>query len=187
MSVQTIAGAALVKALRKAWKRDRDHRYVLNEPWVFPALTERVPDYDGKNVTIHNSVIMVHPNGICDGATGVPDKIGKSDFRPGALLHDVFYSELGAIAKAWGWPRSRVRKLADNLFYGTNRRYAKTWLAELYDEGVRKIGAPFVWIKRLLALLAFAALVAGCGGCSTPVDPFGPGEWEDPVYEEIKR
>lgn len=187
MSVQTIAAGALVKALKKAWKRDRDHRYVLKEPWVFPPLNEPVPDYDGKNVTIHNSVIMIHPNGICDGATMAPDKIGKNDARPGAMIHDILYSELGAMAKAWGWPRARVRKMADNAFYGTNLRYAKPWFARLYHEGVRKGGWPLGWFERLLALLAFAALVAGCGGCSTPVDPFGPGEWEDPVYEEIKR
>lgn len=187
MSVQTIAGAALVKAIKKAWRKDRDHRYRLNQPWSLPRLVEPVPDYHGRYVTIEDSVITVQPSDVCDGATLAPDKVGRWLLIEAALAHDALYAELDAIAEAWGWPLSKVRRWADDVFYGVAIMRAPHWLARLYWRGIRAGGGIAHAVGRLLALLVLAAVVAGCGGCSTPTDPFGPGEWEDPVYERIDR
>ena len=193
MSVQTIAGAALVKALKKAWRKDRDHRYRINQPWSLPRLVDPVPDYAGRYVTIEDSVITVQPSDICDGATLAPDKVGHWVLIEAALAHDAIYAELDGIAAAWGWQRARVRRWADDVFYGIAILRAPHWLARLYWHGIRAGGGIAHAVGRLLALLAFAALcvlcgmLAGCGGCSTPTDPFGGQEQEEPVYEKVEK
>ena len=187
MSVQTIAAGALVKALKKAWKRDRDHRYRLKQPWSLPPLTEPVPDYHGRYVAIEDSVITVQPSDICDGATLAPDNVGRWVLIEAALAHDAIYSELDQIAKAWGWPRARVRRWADDVFYGIAILRAPHWLARLYWRGIRAGGGIAHAVGRLAALALLCGMVAGCGGCNTPVDPFGGQPADKPDYERIDR
>ena len=186
MGIETIVGSVLVKALKKAWRKDRDHRYRLNQPWSLPRLVEPVPDYAGRYVTIEDSVITVQPSDICDGATLSPDRVGRWILVEAALAHDALYAELDAIAEAWGWPLSRVRRWADDVFYGLAVARAPHWLARLYWRGIRAGGGIAHAVGRLLALLALAA-VAGCGGCASPVDPFDGQEIDKPDYERIDR
>lgn len=181
--IASTAGKAVIDAFRK----DRDHRYRLNKPWSLPRLVEPVPDYHGRYVTIEDSVITVQPSDICDGATLAPDKVGRWQLIEAALAHDALYTELDAIAEAWGWPLSKVRRWADDVFYGVAIMRAPHWLARLYWRGIRAGGGIAHAVGRLLALLALAAVVAGCGGCSTPSDPFGGQDIDHPDYERIDR
>ena len=89
------------KAVLDAFRKDRDHRYRLNQPWSLPRLVEPVPDYHGRYVTIEDSVITVQPSDICDGATLAPDKVGRWLLIEAALAHDALYAELDQIAKEW--------------------------------------------------------------------------------------
>ena len=187
MSIETIAGSVLVKALKKAWRKDRDHRYRLNQPWSLPRLVEPVPDYHGRYVTIEDSVITVQPSDICDGATLAPDKVGRWILVEAALAHDALYAELDAIAAAWGWPLSRVRKWADDVFYGVAVMRAPHWLARLYWRGIRAGGGIAHAVGRLLAVCVLCGLTAGCGGCSTPTDPFGGQPIDTPDYERFDK
>jgi len=187
MSVQTIAAEALVKALKKAWRKDRDHRYRLNQPWSLPRLVDPVPDYAGRYVTIEDSVITVQPGDICDGATLAPDKVGHWVLIEAALAHDALYAELDQIAAAWGWTRADTRKWADDVFYGLAIARAPHWLARLYWRGVRAGGGIAHAVGRLLAVCVLCGLAAGCGGCSTPTDPFGGQDVDKPDYERIDK
>ena len=187
MGIETITGSVLVKAIQKAWKRDRDHRYRLNQPWRLPRLIEPVPDYHGRYVTIEDSVITVQPSDVCDGATLAPDKVGRWQLIEAALAHDALYTELDAIAEAWGWSLSKVRRWADDVFYGVAIKRAPHWLARLYWRGVRAGGGIAHAVGRLLCAVALCGVVAGCGGCSTPSDPFGGQDIDHPDYERIDR
>jgi len=195
MSIGTIAGAALAKAIKKAWRKDRDHIYRLRKPWQMLELRDPVPDYEGRQMTIIDSVIVFHRASESDGATCAPDQIGKSnDFRPGSHAHDIMYDELEAIAKTFGWTLERTRWWADQIFTDLNSRYAGRPFVRIYHEGVRKFGwlaHLYGRVRRMLGCVALAgalaAAVAGCGGCATPVPMFVDGEMEEPELERIDR
>ena len=104
-----------------------------------------------------------------------------------ALAHVALYTELDAIAEVWGWPLSRVRRWADDVFYGLAVARAPHWLARLYWRGIRAGGGIAHAVGRLLCAVALCGVVAGCGGCSTPSDPFGGQDINLPDYERVDR
>lgn len=176
MSTEIIAGKMLIAALRKAYKRDRANRYRINQPWSLPRLADPVLDYTGRYVSIRDNIITVQPSEICDGATLSPDRVGRWSLVEAALAHDALYAELDGIAAAWDWPRARVRRWADDVFYGIASHRAPHWLARLYWRGIRATGGIAHAVGKLVAIAFLAACIAGCSGCATPRDPFAPDQ-----------
>lgn len=184
MGIEAITTGALLKALKKAYEKDRGNRYRLNAPWSLPRLVEPVPDYHGEHVTVEDSVITIQPYEDCDGCTLSPDRVGRWILVEAALAHDAIYGEMDAIAAAWGWPVSRVRRWADDVFYGIASARAPHVLARLYWRGIRACGGIAHAVGKIVAIILLAALATGCAGCRSPVDPFG-GEPISPAdYEQ---
>ena len=161
MGIETIAGSVLVKALQKAWKAGQGSP-LSAQPALEPAAPGRAcAGLSWRYVTIEDSVITVQPSDICDGATLAPDKVGRWLLIEAALAHDALYAELDAIAEAWGWPLSRVRRWADDVFYGLANRPRPSPLA-----GARPLLARHQGWGRHCACCGAAAGLAGarCGG-----------------------
>lgn len=187
MNIGALVTSSLLKYLKKAWDKDRDHHYKLLENWQLLELLEHVPDYEGKNLTIIDNVIIFHPCTEADGATFAPDKVGKHDFRPGAIAHDIIYAEIPDIAKTFGWTTEKTRKWADNIFTDINKRYASGILVGTYHEAVRKVGWLAPILRKFFIFVLFLAILNGiCGGCATQTKMFVDGEMEKPQYELVK-
>jgi hypothetical protein len=187
MNAWTIGSAELVKALKKMWDADRNHRYRLNQAWSLPRLVEAVPDYHGKHVTIEDSVITIQPNDVSDGCTLAPDKVGQWILVEAALAHDAIYDEIEQIAEAWRWKPARVRAWADDVFFAIARARAPHWLARIYWHAIRVFGGIAHAVGRLTAVAILCGVAAGCGGCGTPGDPFDGGEIDPADYERIEK
>jgi hypothetical protein len=180
--------AKIIAVAYKLYKADRGHLYKLRTSWQLLELREPVPDYEGRNMTIIDSVIVFHPCTVSDGATLAPDKIGKSNFVPGAIGHDILYDELEEIAKAFGWTVAQTRLWADNIFTSINSRNASRFWTRVYHTAVRKAGGVAHFLGKLFITIALlGVLLTGCGGCATPVEMFVDGELEKPDYELVIR
>ncbi len=169
--------AAITYALRQiiaAYRADRAVRIHLNSEWRVGRLLDPVPDFENDLVAFRDSWFIVKPNDISDGNTLAPETIGRSDMRPGATGHDPLYESMEAIAKAWGWPISKVRKLMDQIMYGINLQFARTWIARTYYRFVRALGGLGHTFGKIALLLLLALSLSGCGGCASPRNPFDP-------------
>ncbi len=210
MASETLAllKVALPKAavwVRDAVKADRANAYGLDAPWTLPRLGGDLkkldlvpPDYFDGAWHIQDGVVTELPfpvdRALCDGCTLSPDFWPKSwgglKAYVGALFHDRWYLSMEAMAAAWGWPESKVRKLGDIIFGNILRSLAKTlhgWQrvkaeigCRVYYRSVRAFGgvghaAYRRFEAKILALGAAGSLaLGGCAGCAVP------SAWDDP-------
>lgn len=188
-----IKGVDYIKA---QLEKDQSNRYSLINEWVLPIIRHNLPEgeyhgpvynivSDGKGCVLAwlNPYTSTAKNGICDGASCVPDVILGIDFRPGALAHDPFYAELENIASAFKISLSEARKLGDAIFTSINlaenqgKRFSRT-IITIYHWGVRFFGGLYHML-RLVAIIS-VLLCGGCGGCVA--SSFDCYDYESPSY-----
>ena len=118
-----------VKALREDLRRDRANAYGLSEPWTLPRLGGDLPKlglmppvegFRDERLFVTPEFVTVLPfpcrAAECDGCTLAPDTWWELRTWVGAIFHDRWYLSMEDIARAWGWPVAKVRKLGDVLF-----------------------------------------------------------------------
>lgn len=205
--------AAAARALRAAYRRDRDHLVALDEDYFVGTFRETfrwrgrdlpILPYAGDWFEIRDDrqlwLFRDGPDGPrSDGATYAPDKIAGVDIAPGFLPHDRLYDEIEKMAadpkwQAAGWTFDALRALFDivlgrQIHHAERKAHRIPWRSRLYHAAVRLFGGVFHRLARekLLLVAAIAALaLAGCGGCAVPDGVFDPSGLE-PVYHVIPR
>ncbi len=198
------AALAVAKKARAAYRRDRDHRVRLLEPFVVGKLPvtfrgHKMATWESEKVRIDESrILTILPDAPdaepqSDGATFAPDKIAGIDIAPAYIPHDALYGDLDAMAAdaRWrdlGWTRRDLRALFDMVFGAMIRREEDReerrphWISRLYYGAVRAFGGIYHAAARTLGLVLLSALAAGwAGGCAGIPDGFEPGD-DDPAY-----
>ena len=124
LALLKVALPKALRAVREDLRRDRGAAYGLAEPWVLPKLGGDLPklglfppDFHDSRIFLADGFVTVLPfpclAAECDGCTLAPDTWGELKLWVGALFHDRWYLSMEAMAKAWGWPVEKVRKLGD--------------------------------------------------------------------------
>ncbi len=168
--MNTAASAAILLPKAAVWaragiRRDRANAYALLAPWTLPPLGGDLPrlglmppaPYADERIRVvfGTTEDTEHTEGAwritvlpweldsreCDGCTLAPDSWGELKPYVGALFHDRWYLSLSTIAKAWGWPAARVRKLGDLVFATILRDLAEAWALDLRS-------LPGCWFRR---------------------------------------
>lgn len=196
VKVLALCGKKIVSAIKK----DFNNRYSLTEDWLLPPVKVDLPEYDDDFISIAplgngTSLIMVYAyqsdaqHDYCDGASLFPDKV--RGVLPAALFHDMWYLRMEAIAKAWGWKVSKVRKLGDQILASIMIEenantvvvnfcyYCSRWFGGLFHSLMK-----IKWLKKLLTcIVIWMALCFIFTGCvhsifvDEPDMPYVPPHW----------
>lgn len=182
------ATANIVKIVYAAYQADRSVRYRLLEPWTLPPLVGIVipGDYHGKFLQIIDGIITLFPTDQLDGATLAPERIGKNSAAEASIAHDILYLEMDDLAKAWDWPKARVRKLADSIFAAIMIQYSARGWVRVYYTAIRALGGIAHAVGKLGIILLFGLAIFSVAGCLTIPEPFGGVPAEPPVWEIVQ-
>lgn len=196
VKVLELCGKKIVSAIKK----DLNNRYSLTEDWLLPPVKFDLPEYDDEFISIAplgngTSLIMVYAyqsdaqHNYCDGASMFPDKV--KGVLPASLFHDMWYLRMEAIAKAWGWKVSKVRKLGDQILASIMiEENANTVVVNFCYYCSRLFGGIFhsimkiKWLKKILTCVIFVAILCvSFSGCihsvfvDEPDIPYVPPNW----------
>lgn len=177
----------LTKTIKKCFEKDRDHNVIITEDYI--AGQTDVPDFKCDDFEIKNKIFTVFKTGdrkpVIDGATCAPDKIGPIDIAPAYVIHDLIYTHMEEIAKAWDWNIKDVRKWADDCLYCLiidERNPFSKLIGRIYYSAVRLFGGIFHNRRFFIIIILIIAIIGhGCAGQNviTPI--------ENPAYEVILK
>lgn len=191
----------LLMLTKKAWDMVRDdhaHEVVLDKDYHVGTFREKfhfrdrwlpILDAEIEQLRIRDRELWILATARGDGASCVPDKIGKIDLLVGAIPHDEMYRLMRKLVElpAWreaGWTEPAVRCLADIVLAVMTRREEqrdgskKETVSRTVYTGVRAFGGIY---HKIMGWLGLSLLILALAGCAIPDDVFDPSD-DYPVY-----